>query len=272
MNQHNHGIPSDHAVTLTIEAGVARLALNRPEKHNAFDDEIISALTDSLEQVARNKDARVLVLSSTGKSFSAGADLSWMKRMAQLSYEENLADARALAKLMSTLNSLPIPSIAQVQGAAFGGAIGLISCCDIAIASKRSKFCLSEVKLGLSPATISPFVIAAMGERRCRKLFLTAELFDATQAEAWGLVHETVENEQLLDAVERAVNQVLNAGPEASKATKQLIADLASPNTDIPEYTAKLIARLRVSEEGQAGLAAFFEKSSPPWTSEHETK
>ncbi len=272
MNQNDNGIPSDQAVTLTVEAGVARLVLNRPEKHNAFDDEIISALTDCLEHLAGNKDARVLVLSSTGKSFSAGADLSWMKRMAQLSYEENVADARALAKLMSTLNSLPIPSIAKVQGATFGGAIGLISCCDIAIASKHAKFCLSEVKLGLSPATISPFVVAAMGERRCRRLFLTAELFDATQAESWGLIHETVEREQLHDAVSNAVDQILRAGPEASKATKQLIADLSSPNTNVPEYTAELIANLRVSEEGQAGLAAFFDKSSPPWISKSETK
>ena len=168
--------------------------------------------------------------------------------------------------------SPPPKRLPKVQGAAFGGAIGLISCCDIAIASKHAKFCLSEVKLGLSPATISPFVVAAMGERRCRRLFLTAELFDATQAESWGLIHETVEREQLHDAVSNAVDQILRAGPEASKATKQLIADLSSPNTNVPEYTAELIANLRVSDEGQAGLAAFFEKSSPPWISKSETK
>ena len=251
-------------VNLSLHDDVAKLVLNRPDKHNAFDDEVIGCLLDALNEVS-NSQARVLVLQSTGKSFSAGADLSWMKRMATLSHDENLQDARQLANLMRTLDSLPIPTIAKVQGAAFGGAIGLISCCDIAIASDEAKFCLSEVKLGLSPATISPFVIKAMGARRCRQLFLTAEVFSAQQAAEWELVHTLVSSNELDSAVERTVAQILKTGPKASIATKQLIADVLSQPTDIAEHTAQLIARLRVSEEGQSGLAAFFDKQLPPW-------
>ena len=252
-------------VILSIEDDVARLTLNRAEKHNAFDDEIISSLIDALKQVSAIPAIRVLVLQSKGKSFSAGADLNWMKRMAKLSYEENIQDARQLALLMHMLNSLPIPTIARVQGAAFGGAIGLISCCDIAIASDKSKFCLSEVKLGLSPATIGPFVLGAIGARRCRQLFLTAEVFDSEQARDWGLVHQSVPSEELDEAIEQTLRQILLTGPKASKATKTLIEDISSGLSDPAEYTAELIARLRVSEEGQAGLSAFFEKQPAPW-------
>ena len=252
-------------VNLSLSNGVANLVLNRPDKHNAFDDEVIARLLDALNAVISNPEARVLVLQSTGKSFSAGADLSWMKRMATLSHDENLADARQLASLMQTLDSLPIPTIAKVQGAAYGGAIGLISCCDIAIASHEANFCLSEVKLGLSPATISPFVIKAMGARRCRQLFLTAEVFSAKQAAEWELIHTLVNSDELDSAVDQTVAQILKTGPKASIATKQLIADVLSQPSDIAEHTAQLIAGLRVSEEGQAGLAAFFDKQLPPW-------
>lgn len=252
-------------VNLSLSNGVANLILNRPDKHNAFDDEVIARLLDALNAVISNQETRVLVLESTGKSFSAGADLSWMKRMATLSHDENLADARQLASLMQTLDSLPIPTIAKVQGAAYGGAIGLISCCDIAIASHEAKFCLSEVKLGLSPATISPFVIKAMGARRCRQLFLTAEVFCAQQAADWELIHSLVSPDELDSAVDQTVAQILKTGPKASIATKQLIADVLSQPSDIAEHTAQLIAGLRVSEEGQAGLAAFFDKQLPPW-------
>jgi methylglutaconyl-CoA hydratase len=258
-------------VNLSLSNGVANLVLNRPDKHNAFDDEVIARLLDALNAVKSNQEARVLVLQSTGKSFSAGADLSWMKRMATLSHDENLADARQLASLMQTLDSLPIPTIAKVQGAAYGGAIGLISCCDIAIASHEAKFCLSEVKLGLSPATISPFVIKAMGARRCRQLFLTAEVFSAKQAAEWELIHTLVNSDELDSAIDQTVAQILKTGPKASIATKQLIADVLSQPSDIAEHTAQLIAGLRVSEEGQAGLAAFFDKQPPPWV-EPQTK
>jgi methylglutaconyl-CoA hydratase len=258
-------------VNLSLSNGVANLILNRPDKHNAFDDEVIARLLEALNAVRSNPEARVLVLQSTGKSFSAGADLTWMKRMAKLSHHENLADARQLASLMQTLDSLPIPTIAKVQGAAYGGAIGLISCCDIAIASHEANFCLSEVKLGLSPATISPFVIKAMGARRCRQLFLTAEVFSAKQAAEWELIHTLVSTDELDSAVDQTVAQILKTGPKASIATKQLIADVLSQQSDIAEHTAQLIAGLRVSEEGQAGLAAFFDKQLPPWV-ESRTK
>jgi len=252
-------------VQLCIIDDIAYLSINRPEKHNAFDDEVISLLINALEHVKLDTDVRALCLSAAGTTFSAGADLGWMKRMAQLSYDENVEDARHLARLMSTLDNLPVPTIAKVQGAAFGGAIGLIACCDIAIASQTASFCLSEVKLGLSPATISPYVINAMGARRCRQLFLTAERFDAGQAEAWGLVHRTVSHEELDDAVTSTLSLIKHTGPKASQATKQLIKDVSLGELDTTEYTAKLIAELRVSEEGQAGLGAFFDKQPPPW-------
>jgi methylglutaconyl-CoA hydratase len=255
----------ESSVILNTDGNIAKLTLNRAEKHNAFDDEIISSLISKLEQVKTLEHIRVLVLESTGKSFSAGADLNWMKRMAQLSYEENIADARQLALLMHTLNTLPIPTIAKVQGAAFGGAIGLISCCDIAIASDKAKFCLSEVKLGLSPATIGPYVVQALGARRCRQLFLTAEVFDAIQAKDWGLVHKQVPISNLDSEVDLTVAQILRTGPKASKATKTLIADIENGLENPAEHTAELIARLRVSDEGQAGLTAFFEKQDAPW-------
>ncbi|KZX77492.1 hypothetical protein A3715_01660 [Oleiphilus sp. HI0009] len=258
---------SEQSVILKIENHTARLVLNRPDKHNAFGDETIASLLTKLTEVEQNPSVRVLCLSATGKSFSAGADLSWMKRMASLDYQQNLEDAKQLALLMETLNTLSVPTIVKIQGAAFGGALGLISCCDIAIASDNAKFCLSEVKLGLSPATISPYVLKAMGARRCRRLFLTAELFDAQQAEKWGLVHEVVKQGQLDDAVDKVLRQIISNGPKASIATKKLIRQVSESdlNQDKQHATAEIIASLRVSEEGQEGLSAFFEKRAPSW-------
>jgi methylglutaconyl-CoA hydratase len=254
---------------LEMNDSVAYITLCRPEKHNAFDDTVIKSLIDQLEQVRTNPAMRVLVLQSQGKSFSAGGDLAWMKRMADLSYDDNIKDAQQLALLMQRLNDLPIPSIAKVQGSAFGGAVGLISCCDIAIASERAKFCLSEVKLGLAPATISPYVIDAIGARRCRQLFLTAEVFNAQQAKSWNLVHDCCEVEELDAVVDACVQQILGNGPQACRASKQLIADIARGHDDLFQQTAELIASLRVSTEGQEGLSAFFEKRKPNWHPEH---
>lgn len=256
---------NDSATALKIYDHVATLTLNRPEKHNAFDDFMIDELLGRLEDVKNNDALRVLVLQAEGKNFCAGADLGWMKRMAQLDYDGNLADAKELARLMNELNSLPIPTIARVQGAAFGGAIGLIACCDIAIASKSSRFCLSEVKLGLAPATISPFVIDAMGVRRCRQLFLTAEVFNASEAERYGLLHKVVSLEALDEAVDETVSQLVNVGPRAAKAAKRLIHHINEQSGELTDYTSQLIAELRVSEEGQEGLSAFFEKRNPSW-------
>jgi methylglutaconyl-CoA hydratase len=263
---------SNNDVILDIApTGIASLTLNRPNKHNAFDDSIIADLTTKLNQVASNPDVRVLILQATGKNFSAGADLGWMKRMAELDQLENEQDADKLALLMKTLNSLPVPTIARVQGASFGGAVGLVACCDIAVGASNSSFSLSEVKLGLAPATISPYVIAAIGARQCRRLFLTAERFNAATAKTLGLLHEVVEPDELDEAIEGFTTQLLANGPEAIKASKQLIQHIDERPLDdhLISQTSELIAQLRVSQEGQAGLKAFFDKRVPYWHPEY---
>jgi len=204
--------------------GVTEVVLNYPEKRNAFDDLIIRRLIDALEQVAKDDQTRVVIVRSEGKHFSAGADLAWMRRMAGNTREENLADARQLARLMSTLNQLPKPVIGLVQGAAFGGAVGLAACCDIVLATETSKFCLSEVKLGLIPAVISPYVVRAIGERQARRYFVTAEIFDARQAEHFGLVHEVCEDVAAMNRrCDELLQQLALNGPEAMQAAKDLV-------------------------------------------------
>ena len=251
---------------LLIENGIAKLTLSNVEIHNAFDDEIISELRVHLASVRSNESIRVLLLQADGKHFCAGADLAWMKRMAQHSEEENLKDARQLAGLMSDLYNLPIPSVCAIQGAAYGGAVGLIACCDVAIASNKARFCLSEVKLGLAPATIGPYVVAAMGARRCGQLFMTASVFNADLAQEYGLVHDVVEHEQLTATVDKVLVQLLAAGPKANRAAKELIRACIPPfDSNLAETTSAMIAKLRVSKEGQEGLHAFFEKRSPNW-------
>lgn len=251
----------------TDERGVATISLNRPERHNAFDDQLIADLTQAFEQVASDEQVRIVVLASEGKSFSAGADLNWMKRMARYSYEENLADASALANLLRVLNFLPKPTIARVQGAAYGGAVGLISCCDMAVASTRASFCLSEVKIGILPATISPYVIAAIGQRAARRYFTTAERFDAIAAAQLGLIAKVVEASELDCAVNELINQLLANSPAAISAAKKLVFEVADqPISDrLIARTSELIAGIRVSDEGQEGLSAFLEKRTPAW-------
>ncbi|GAB3034041.1 enoyl-CoA hydratase/isomerase family protein [Bowmanella dokdonensis] len=250
--------------------GVATVTLNRPEKHNAFDDTLIHELTRLFKQAGEDPKVRVLVLAANGKSFCAGADANWMKRMAGYSFEENVTDAKALAMMLHTLNFLPKPSIAKVQGAAFGGAVGLIACCDMAIGSKMSKFCLSEVKLGLIPATISPYVIEAIGKRTARRYFTTAEVFSAHRASDLGLLSEAVTEEELDQTVEDLIAQILKNSPDAVAAAKQLIFDVTEPSDDeeLMEKTSLRIATIRVSEQGQEGLNAFLEKRKPSWYQE----
>ncbi len=257
----------DNLILDIDQRGVATLTLNRPELHNAFDDVMIAELTRALEQLAERDDVRLVILASTGKSFSAGGDLNWMKRMAQYSYEENLSDANALAKLLKSLNFFAKPTIARVQGAAYGGAVGLVSCCDMAVASKRASFSLSEVKIGIMPATISPYVIAAMGQRAARRYFITAERFGAETAAELGLVSQVVEDSHLDDALNQLVDSLLANSPAAVKAAKQLIFDVADRPIDdaLIAFTSKAIAEIRVSEEGQEGLAAFLDKRPPAW-------
>ena len=255
-------------VTVDIDnRGIARVTLNNPDKHNAFDDQIIAHLTSAFKAVATNTDVRVMVLGSCGKSFSAGADLGWMKRMANYSYDENLRDAGALALMLETLNQMPQPTIARVQGATFGGAVGLVSCCDMAIATTAVAFSLSEVKIGLVPATIGPYVTAAIGERAARRYFLTAERFDANTALQLGLVNEVVDEQHLDHEINGLIDTLLTNGPEATMAAKKLISEISGKPIDqaVIDYTCDLIAGIRVSNQGQEGLNAFLEKRKPQW-------
>jgi methylglutaconyl-CoA hydratase len=260
---------SEATVTTSIDSrGVATVSLNRADKHNAFDDVMIAELDTAFEELAANDAVRVLVLASAGKSFSAGADLGWMQRMAAYSREENLADARALAEMLRKLNNLPQPTVARVQGAAYGGAVGLVACCDMAVGSSHAKFCLSEVRIGLIPATISPYVIAAMGQRAARRYFTTAEVIPALRAQELGLLSDTVDPDSLDDRVEQVVAGWLANGPQAVRGAKQLVLDYANrPAEDaLIEDSCERIASIRVSAEGQAGLKAFLNKQAAPWS------
>lgn len=253
-------------LTSLDKRGVATLTLNRPEVHNAFDDTVIGELNTAIETYSKHPDVRLLLLAASGKSFSAGADLGWMKRMASYSREENLADARELERLMRSLYDFPKPTLAVVQGAAYGGAVGLVSCCDIALASDNASFTLSEAKLGLAPAVISPFVIATIGARQASRYFLTAERFSAATARELDLVHEVVAPEALEAAQARMIDTLLANGPIALMAGKALLRKVApATSPEIAAYTTELIASLRTSQEGQEGLGAFFEKRQPAW-------
>jgi methylglutaconyl-CoA hydratase len=261
------------AVSLTTDArGVATVTLQRAEMHNAFDDVMIAELIQLLDKVKADEICRVLVLRAMGKSFSAGADLNWMRRMADYDQDQNLSDARELAKLMKTLNQLTIPTIALVQGASFGGGVGLVACCDIAIASDNAVFCLSEVRLGLIPAVISPYVIAAIGERQARRYFLTAEKFNASKALSLGLVHEVVDTQALDSRLGEMIEAILSGGPQAQKAAKHLVFSISKgrvsqseQNDDLIEETVKGIAAIRATDEAREGLSAFLEKRRPKW-------
>lgn len=256
------------AVQLDVEStGVATLTLNRPEIHNAFDDALIRELTGRLQQLDRDPGVRVVVLTGAGKSFSAGADLNWMRRMAGYSQAENLADARELAELLHTLYTLSRPTVARVQGAAFGGGVGLVAACDMAIASEAASFALTEVKLGIIPSVISPYVVAAMGERHARRYCLSAERFDAAEAQRIGLVHEVVAGELLDERVATLTRQLLGNGPGAMAECKALLQAVSQHAIDaaLVEDTAQRIARVRVSAEGQEGLNGFLQKRAPSW-------
>lgn len=247
--------------------GAVWLTLDRPEIHNAFDDRLIAELTRELEVLGADAGVRVVVLTGAGRSFSAGADLNWMRRTASYGEAENLADARALARLLQALNELPKPTVARVNGAALGGGTGLVACCDIVVASERATFGTTEVRLGLIPSVIGPYVLAAIGPRHARRLMLTGEWISAVEALRLGLVHEVVAPEQLDGAVERIVGELLNSGPAALAAAKRLIRDLAGRPIDaaLIDDTAQRIARLRATDEAREGIGAFLEKRPPAW-------
>lgn len=257
------------AVLVTVADSVATITLNRPNVHNAFDDALIADLTRALQDCERNPSVRAVVLSGAGASFSAGADLHWMRGMAQAGEEENRADSLHLATLMRTLNFLSKPTVARVNGSAYGGGVGLVACCDLAVGVDGAKFSLSEVKLGLVPAVISPYVIAAIGARQARRLFVSGEVFDAATAARIGLLHESVPADQLDATVERALHFLAKGGPLAQAEAKQLALRMAGMTRESAERVdaenAALIARLRVSPEGQQGLSAFLDKRAPSW-------
>ena len=244
------------------------ITMNRPERHNAFDDVLIAELTEALRSMEAEDGIRVIVLSGAGKSFSAGADLNWMKRMAGFSMDENRRDAMGLATLMRTLAHLRKPTLARVHGAAYGGGVGLVACCDIAVAVQSASFSLSEAKLGLVPAVISPYVVAAIGERAARRYFLTSERFDAAEAWRLGLVHDLVgAHESLDDRIGEIVDAMLACSPGAQREAKELIRAVAwRPLTsELIQDTAERIAKIRSSPEGREGVAAFLEKRRASW-------
>ncbi|MCY7312476.1 MAG: enoyl-CoA hydratase/isomerase family protein [Pseudoxanthomonas sp.] len=247
---------------------VLHLRLNRPALHNAFDASLIAELTAELVAAGADDAVRAVVLEGAGVSFSAGADLNWMRGMATASEDENREDALALARLMRTLDELPKPTIARVHGHAFGGGVGLVACCDIAIGVPEARFGLTESRLGLLPAVISPYVIAAIGARQARRWFATGELFDAATALQIGLLHRVVPPEQLDAALQRQLELLMKAGPVAAAGAKALVAGVlaASDGAAQDATNADLIARLRVSAEGQEGVAAFLERRNPSWS------
>ncbi|GAB2177453.1 enoyl-CoA hydratase/isomerase family protein [Dongia sp. agr-C8] len=255
-------------MSLIVETqnGVTTLTLNRPDVHNAFDEALIAELTDAFTAAAEDDSVRAVVLRGNGKSFSAGADLNWMKRMAGFDEAENLADASRLALLLHTIDTCPKPVIARVHGNAFAGAIGLIACADLAVAVTEAEFAVTEVRLGLIPAVISPYLIRAMGARQARRWFLTAERFSAEQALAMNLVHEVVAADELDPCVDHWLDAIRKAGPHALSAAKLLVRAVdQTPSPEIIEDTAKRIAAIRAGAEGKEGVAAFLEKRKPGW-------
>jgi methylglutaconyl-CoA hydratase len=254
---------SDDIVILSIDAGVASITLNRGAVHNAFDEVMIARLSEVFDELSERHDVIAVVLRGAGKSFSAGADLNWMRRAATFSLEQNKADALGLASMLDKLNRLPKLTIACVQGAAMGGGIGLVSCCDIVIADNTAKFALSEVKLGLIPATISPYVLAAIGARQARRYFQTGERFGVEQAHQIGLVHIVAEHQEDMSAqLQHILKEAQANGPMAMASAKELCLDFAGKaiNVELINESASRIAATRAGEEAKEGLSAFLEK------------
>jgi len=251
------------------EQGVQTLRMHRPQVHNAFDAVMIRELTEALQAADTNQAVSILVITGAGSCFSAGADMNWMRSLIDASEQDNERDALQLADLMRTLNYLSKPTIARINGAAYGGGLGLLAACDITIAVESAEFGLTEVRLGLAPAVISPYVIRRIGERNARRYFLTGERFGARQALALGLIQQHVPADQLDAAVDTVIQHLRNGGPQALATCKQLIFAVAGHDADaqksMDEYTAKVIAGMRIMDEGQEGLAAFLDKRKPDW-------
>jgi len=249
----------------TDSRGVCQLILNRPRRANALDADLIQQLSSALAQVRDDPAIRVLILSGQGEQFSSGADLQWMQQMAAADFSVNQNDAFELALLLEDLALLPKPTLARVNGPAYGGAVGLIAACDIAIASSSACFTFSEVRLGLVPAVIAPYVIAAIGQRQARRWFLTAKTLDAALAQQLGLVHQLVSSEEMENTVEQEIQSLLKGGPQAQQQVKQLLNEWLKSSPLAKEETAELLAEIRASVEGREGLSAFMEKRQPRW-------
>jgi len=257
-------------LTINSDGRVARVTLNRPEIHNAFNEVVISELTAAMKELAAQAGGadglRVVVLTGAGKSFCAGADLNWMKKMAAYTYEENIKDALALADLMYTIYTCPLPTIARVNGSAFGGGVGVASACDIVVASTEARFSLSEVKLGLVPACIAPYVIERVGQRNAREFFLTGERISAQKALEIGVANKIAAPDELDGIVDGYIAHLLSSSPQALRWAKDLVSKTPKMKLDeCRQFNAEMIAKLRVSEEGQEGISAFFEKRKPNW-------
>ncbi len=246
---------------------VARLYLNRPEVRNAFNDGVIAELTRTFAELGADASLRCIVLGGHGKAFCAGADLNWMRAMAGYSWEQNRADAQALADMLWTIYSCPVPVVGRVHGDCYAGGLGLAAVCDVLVAADGVQFCLSEAKLGLLPATIGPYVVKAMGEQAARRWFVTAERFSAAQAHAMGFVHECVAPEALDAKVDELVAALVANGPMAVRACKKLVQDVAGRPIDaeLRADTARRIADIRASDEGREGIASFLGKRAPNW-------
>lgn len=255
------------ALTLTVDGGIARITLTQPEVRNAFSDEAIAEITAAFRKVGEQADVRAVVLAAEGPAFCAGANLNWMRRMADYSRDENRVDAGLLAEMLRVIYECPKPTIARVQGDVYAGGMGLVACCDMAVAVDTAGFCLSEVKIGLIPATISPYVIRAMGARAAHRYFLTGERFSAQEAHRIGYVHEVVEAEQLDAVVDGWLKHLLSAGPAAVRACKRLVLDVAEReiNEQLIAATVEQIANIRASSEGKEGVQAFLNKRKPNW-------
>jgi methylglutaconyl-CoA hydratase len=255
-------------VLVTREGPIARVTLNRPQLHNAFDEALIAELAQAFQNLGEDEAVRAVVLAGAGRSFSAGADLNWMKRAAGYDEEQNRADARALELMLRTIDDCPKPVVAMVQGAAIGGGLGLVATCDIAVAGEAAQFATSEVRLGIVPAVISPFVVRAIGARQARRYFLTAERFGAEEARRIGLVHEVAPTDELEARVAAILAEILKGGPDALASAKQLVRlveMMPQGGSILAEATVGMIAERRASPEGKEGIAAFLEKRKPAW-------
>jgi len=252
--------------------GVATLTLDRPDRHNAFDEAMIGSIFETLARAEANPLLRALVIRGAGRSFCAGGDIAWMRRMADAPHAQNLADARALAQMMLHLDRFPSPTVAVVQGAAFGGGVGLVACCDVAIASSRAAFCLSEARLGLVPAAIGPYVVRAIGARQARRLMLTAETISADAALDMGLVHHIAAEDDMDALLARIIASLLGCAPGAQREAKAFVAHCADAaiGDELALHSAELLAMLRASPEAREGLAAFLERRAPRWTRPRE--